>query len=286
MTTSPSPTVRPSTDAASLDEKLQRLRSHLRELGHVAIAFSGGVDSALLLKVAVDTLGAKNVLAVTGISASLAGREFDDARSLAGQCGAELLTIETQEFDDPNYLSNPSNRCYFCKTELYSRMRPAAESRGFKHLVNGTNVDDLGDYRPGLQAADEHDAGAPLAAAGLTKADVRALSEQFGLPTADKPASPCLSSRVPFGESITPEKLRMIEEAEAFLRSLGLNDVRVRHHDKLARIEVPADRIVEFMQPEVRAKIDARLREIGYAWTAMDLRGFRSGSLVELVVKS
>lgn len=257
----------------------------MRALGRLAIAFSGGVDSALLLKVAVDTLGRENVLAVTATSASLAGAELAGALEIAQRCGAELLTIDTQEFDDPNYLSNPTNRCYFCKTELYTRMKPVAAARGFTHIANGTNADDLGDYRPGLQAAAEHEAAAPLADAKLTKADVRALSTRFGLPTADKPASPCLSSRVPFGEVITPEKLRMIEQAEGFLRSLGLDDVRVRHHDKLARIEVPANRIVEFMQPEMRARIDARLREIGYAWTAMDLRGFRSGSLVELVVK-
>lgn len=286
MTASPEPAAPRSQDHPDLDGKLARLQARLREMGRVAIAFSGGVDSALLLKVAVDTLGTENVLAVTGVSDSLAAAELDGARDLAERCGAELLTIGTQEFSDPNYLANPTNRCYFCKTELYSRMKPAAEARGFANIVNGTNVDDLGDYRPGLQAAAEHEAGAPLADAGLTKADVRALSARFGLPTADKPASPCLSSRVPFGESITPEKLRMIEQAEAFLRSLGLDDVRVRHHDKLARIEVPADRIAEFMQPEMRARIDARLREIGYAWTAMDLRGFRSGSLVELVVRS
>ncbi|HKQ47067.1 MAG TPA: ATP-dependent sacrificial sulfur transferase LarE [Phycisphaerae bacterium] len=268
---------------ASVQEKLERLRAILRSLGRVAVAFSGGVDSTFVLKVAVDTLGRENVLAVTGASDSVAVTEMDDARRLAIQIGAEHVVIETREFEDANYLANPTNRCYYCKTQLYTRMAELLAPRGPFVIVNGTNADDLGDFRPGLTAASEHSVRAPCADVGLTKSEIRTLSAQIGLPTADKPAAPCLSSRVQYGEAITPEKLRMIESGEAFLRSLGLRECRVRHHDKLARIEVPADQITGLAAPEVRAKIDAAFREIGYHYVTLDLRGFRSGSMNEVI---
>ena len=263
--------------------KVEEARAILRSLGRVAVAFSGGVDSTFVLKLAVQTLGQANVLAVTGRSPSIASAEIDNAVHLAQDIGAEHLVISTQEFDDPDYLANPTNRCYYCKTELYTRMQPVIAERGFDAIVNGTNADDLGDYRPGLSAAGEHSVRAPAAEAGLTKPEIRLLSAEMGLPTHDKPAGPCLSSRVQYGESITPEKLRMIEAAETVLHDLGFRECRVRHHDKLARIEVPAAQIEKLASLEMREKVDQAIRELGYQYVCIDIRGFRSGSMNEVI---
>jgi uncharacterized protein len=265
----------------SFDEKYHKMQEILRELGRVAVAFSAGVDSTLVLRVAVDTLGSDNVIAVTGRSDSLAEGEFEEARRLAAACGVEHVVLDTAEFSDPRYLANPADRCYFCKTELYDKVAALVADRGLNAVVSGTNADDYDDWRPGLRAAAEHRVRSPCAEAGMTKGDIRELSRRLGLPTFDKPAMPCLSSRVQIGEHITPDKLKMVERGEAFLRSLGLRDVRVRHHGKLARVEVSADRIAECMEPQMRARIDAKLREIGYTWVAMDMRGFRSGAMNE-----
>lgn len=259
------------------------MRELIRPLGRVAVAFSGGVDSTFVLKVAADVLGAENALAVTGRSSSLADVEDADARRLAALIGVEHVILDTQEFNDPNYLANPTNRCYYCKTELYSSMAPLLATRDIFAVVNGTNVDDLGDFRPGLAAGKEHGVHSPAADAGLTKADIRVLSARFGLPTADKPAAPCLSSRVQYGEAITPEKLKMIEQAEAVLRRLGFSECRVRHHDRLARIEVPAARIAELADESIRSTLDNELRALGYHYITLDLRGFRSGSMNEVI---
>ncbi len=267
----------------SVEQKLERMKETLRSLRRVIVAFSAGVDSTFVLKVAIDTLGPGNVLAATADSDSLSRAEFEEARALAEKFGAPHRVIATQEMDDPNYRANPENRCYFCKTELYTKLRPILAAEGYTAIVNGINADDLGDWRPGIQAARENNVRSPCAEAGLTKRDIRVLSQQMGLPTYDKPASPCLSSRIQYGEEITPEKLKMVEQGEAFLRSLGLPECRVRHHNNLARIEIPADQIATFMQPEMRAKIDAEFRRIGYTYVAMDLRGFRSGSMNEVI---
>lgn len=268
---------------STLDAKLARMQEILRDLESVAVAFSGGVDSTFILRAALDTLGHEKVVAITGRSDSVAADDLDDARRLAAQFNARHIIIDTNEFADPNYLANPSNRCYFCKTELYTRLADFIGHSGMNAVVNGVNADDLGDWRPGLKAADEHRVRAPAAEAGLTKLEIRELSARWGLPTSDKPASPCLSSRVQYGENITPEKLRMIEHAERFLHDLGIRECRVRHHNNLARIEVPPDQIEKLMQPETRARIDAAFREFGYAYVAMDLRGFRSGSMNEVI---
>ncbi|HVP10038.1 MAG TPA: ATP-dependent sacrificial sulfur transferase LarE [Phycisphaerae bacterium] len=276
---------------AQLQRKLDRLHENLRSMGRVAVAFSGGVDSAFILKVATDTLGASNVLAVTGVSPSVPAADLEEARSLAKSLGVEHMLVDPGEFEDANYLANPANRCYYCKTALYRRMRPLLAEYGLGAIVSGTNADDLGDYRPGLTAAKEQSVREPCAEAGLTKADIRALSAAMGLPTSEKPASPCLASRVPYGEAITPEKLNMIDRAETFLRKFlaGLSRqnvplaCRVRYHDKLARIEVPPEWIELLTQPANRAKIDAAFREIGFQYVAIDLRGFRSGSMNEAI---
>jgi uncharacterized protein len=225
-------TIAPMTQIA-LDEKYARLRQILRKLDSVAVAFSAGVDSTFLLKVAVDTLGPDKVVAVTGRSDSLARAELEQACELArGETiAAEHVIIETDEFDNPEYTANPTNRCYFCKSNLFALLQRFIAQRGLNAVVCGTNADDLGDFRPGLDAAIEHGVSSPVAQAGLTKLEVRELSHRLGLPTFDKPATPCLSSRVPYGEPVTREKLRMIEAAEAFLRELGIAECRVRHHD-------------------------------------------------------
>ncbi|MEW6252591.1 MAG: ATP-dependent sacrificial sulfur transferase LarE, partial [Planctomycetota bacterium] len=249
----------------------------------------GGVDSAVALALAVRTLGAERVLAVTGRSPSVPPAELEAAAALAAELGAAHAFYDTHEFDDPQYVANPANRCYFCKSELYTRLGRLAAERGFAAVVSGVNADDLGDFRPGIQAGDEHRVSAPLAEAGVTKAELRALAAEYGLAVHDKPASPCLSSRIPYGECVTLEKLQRVDAAETALRELGFRECRVRHHetgrgDALARIEVPAAEIARFADQELRAQVDARLREIGFNYVALDLRGFRSGSLNEVIL--
>lgn len=265
------------------DQKLEEMKEILRSLKRVAVAFSAGVDSTFVLKVAIDTLGPQNVIAVTGKSDSLAAAEFEEAVKLAEEFGAPHVTIETEEFKDPNYLANPANRCYYCKSELYSKLDKFVAEHGLNAAVCGINKDDYGDWRPGIQAASEHVVRAPCAEAGMTKQDIRVLSEKLGIPIFDKPASPCLSSRIQYGEAITAEKLKMVERSEGFLRSLGFRECRVRHHNNLARIELPQHQIPEALKPDMLQQIDAALREFGYKYVTVDLRGFRSGSMNEVI---
>lgn len=276
-----SPAVAPSDAVAT---RLEQLLARIRPLGSAVVAFSGGVDSALTLRLAVMALGAPNVLAVTARSPSVPARELTDAARLAGEMGAAHEFLDTREFDDPNYLANPANRCYFCKSELYSELAGLAERRGFGAVLNGVNADDLGDYRPGLIAAGEHRVVAPLADAAVGKAEVRQLAAYLGLSVADKPASPCLSSRVQYGEAITVEKLRRIDEAETYLCELGFRELRVRHHDDLARIEVSAADLARFADASLRDAVVRRLRALGYRYVTLDLLGFRSGSMNEVLV--
>ncbi len=268
---------------STLHNKLDEMKRLIGEMERVAIAFSGGADSAFVLRVARDVLGAENVLAVTGRSDSLASRELDGATRLARDLGVEHVVLDTDEFQNPDYLANPHNRCYFCKVTLYSEIERFIRQRGITQIASGTNADDLSDWRPGLQAAKEYSVRSPAAEAGLTKQEIRLLSHELGLPTFDKPASPCLSSRVPYGEEITPQKLGMIDAAERCLQDHGFRECRVRHHGNVARIEVPVEAIPRLIDPTVSRAVDSRLREIGYAHVTVDLRGFRSGSLNEVI---
>lgn len=266
-----------------LAAKRDRLLAALAEWGGVAVAFSGGIDSTVVAKAALLALGDRAV-AVTADSGSVARAELEDARRLAALIGIRHVVVQTQEFDNPDYLKNDGTRCYHCKTELYSTVERILPDLGVSVVASGANLDDLGDYRPGLIAAAEHAVRHPLQVAGFTKADVRALALHWGLPTWDKPASPCLSSRLAPGLAVTPERTARVEAAEVFLRGLGLRECRVRHHEgDLARVEVPAAEIARFAVDPVRTELTREFRRLGFKFVTIDLDGFRSGSLNDLV---
>jgi pyridinium-3,5-biscarboxylic acid mononucleotide sulfurtransferase len=263
--------------------KRDRLLAILSELPGAAIAFSGGIDSTVVAQAAHFALGERAV-AVTADSASVPRAELDEARSLAKKIGIRHIVVATEEFDDPNYLRNDGTRCYYCKDELYGRIEQLLPSLGALVICSGANLDDRGDYRPGLTAAAEHQVRHPLQEAGFTKADVRALAREWNLPTWDKPASPCLSSRLAPGLPVTRERTAMVEAAEAYLKQLGLRDCRVRLHEgDLARIEVPLPAVAGLAEASKREDLNRRFREIGFRYITLDLEGFRSGSLNDLI---
>lgn len=259
-----------------MHDKLVHLQNELRAMQSVLVAYSGGTDSTFLLKVAYDTLG-KDVLAVTADSPSLPRADLDEARALAAHIGARHLCINTFELEDPRYAQNPTDRCYFCKTHVYGTLVALAQREGLQFVVDGTNADDAHDIRPGRRAALEFGVRSPLQDVGLTKAEIRELARELGLPNWNKPAAACLSSRLPYGTRITRDALARIERAESFLRALGIGQVRVRHFDSTARIQVLPEAFARVR--EHRAEIVARLRELGFREILLDLDGYRTGSL-------
>jgi pyridinium-3,5-biscarboxylic acid mononucleotide sulfurtransferase len=274
---SPALDVLPEEEIAA---RTDALASWLRAHAPVAIGYSGGVDSAYLAVAARRTLGPGQALAIIGRSPSYPAQQWATAREVAREFGFEVLELDTAELDDPRYKANPSNRCYYCKSELWSRLVPRARSLGFSTVVDGTNLDDLGDWRPGAQAAREHHVASPLAELGFTKLHVRLASKALGIPTWQQPSSPCLSSRLPYGTAVTRERLRQVELAEAALRALGIEgDLRVRFHDDLARVELAAAELSSWLEPSRFVVLRDAVVEAGFARVALDLRGFRSGSL-------
>ena len=264
-------------------QKMDSLKSNLRGLGSLIVAYSGGVDSAFLATTANQVLG-NNALAVTAESPSLAPTELREAMELAQNMGLKHKIIQTKEVERDDYKANTPSRCFFCKDELYTHLTGFASQEGYKWIANGTNMDDLGDFRPGLTAAKQYGILSPLVDAGLTKTEIRDLAKSIGLSAWDKPAQACLSSRIPYGTPVSVDALSRIAKAEEFLHDLGFNQVRVRHHDIIARIEVEPMDFITLLEGDVRSRINEHFRSIGYSYVTLDLEGFRSGSLNEVLI--
>jgi uncharacterized protein len=268
-----------------LQSKYEQLRSILRDLESVAIGFSGGIDSTLLIRVATEVLGDK-ALAVIGRSETYPTREFEEAVQMAGSFGSRFRVVNTEETDNLKFRENPPDRCYFCKTELFGKLKSIADEEGIQWIADGTILDDLGDFRPGMKAKGEHSVRSPLLEAGFSKADVRALAFELNIPTWDKPSFACLSSRFPYGQGITKENLTKVDAAETFMRDLGFRFFRVRHHDdRTARLEIGLQEIQRLFDATLRDKIVAKMKELGFVYVTLDLQGFRSGSMNEILTE-
>lgn len=264
-------------------EKEGKAKEILKNLGSVVIAFSGGVDSTLLLKLSLETLGKKNVLAVTAKSPTYPQKEVEEAQKIAALLQASHLIVETEETKNPLFYKNPPDRCYYCKKELFSVLEREKERRGLAAIIDGSNADDLKDYRPGRKAAQEMGIHSPLAEAGLSKEEVRKLAQRYALPNWNKPSFACLASRIPYGVKITAEKLEKIEKGEDFLKKEGFSTVRIRDHGEIARIELGEEEISKILSPSRREKITKKLRELGYLYITIDLEGYKSGSLNKML---
>jgi uncharacterized protein len=265
-----------------LEEKYERIKKKLHEMQTAVIAYSGGIDSTLLLKIAHDVLG-EQVIGITAVSASMPKNELDDAREIAKIIGAKHVLIESHELEDQRYIENPSNRCYFCKLDVYTHMVEYSLQHGYRYILDGTNADDLNDHRPGRQAALEKGLRSPLMEVGFTKADIRILARQFELPNWNKPSAACLSSRIPYGTPIEISILNRIEQAENLLHQMGFSQVRVRYHGQIARIEMEIDNFSAAL--DKRLEITSRIKALGFSYIALDLNGFRSGSMNEVLEK-
>lgn len=263
-------------------EKLEKLKAMFAEMDRALIAYSGGIDSTLVAKVAYDVLGDR-ALAVTAESPSLLPEDLEEARIQAAMIGIAHEVVQTHEIDNPNYTANPVNRCYFCKSELHDTLKPMAQERGYPYVVDGVNADDLSDYRPGIQAAKERGARSPLAEMGISKLEVRQISKYLDLPWWDKPAQPCLSSRFPYGEAITIPKLQRVGRAERYLRGLGYKTLRVRSIEDTARIEIPPEQIKDFVLTTDLSLLVTTLQSYGFVYVTLDLEGFRSGKLNQVL---
>ncbi|MCT4596447.1 MAG: ATP-dependent sacrificial sulfur transferase LarE [Vallitalea sp.] len=264
-----------------LNQKYENLKNLISDLGSVAIAFSGGVDSTFLAKVCEDVLGDKAIV-VTATSSTYPQREFKESKQLATDIGIKQIVIESEETEIEGFSSNPPNRCYYCKHELFSKVKKVADENNVKYILDGSNYDDIGDFRPGMHAAKELGVISPLKQVELTKDDIRVLSKKLGLPTWEKPAFACLSSRFPYGEEITPKKLSMVDKAEEYLRGLGFNQFRVRHHGKIARIEIEVSEMHKFLELDF-GMVSKELKKIGFIYVTLDLTGYRTGSMNEVL---